>query len=244
MYAMEERELVNKIKELRRIKPDKDWVVFTKGRILGEEKRAGFISTLEVFPRFIFKYNKFAFATVIVFGLIAGAFTISQNSLPGDPAFVLKKALERTRAAFASQQDLPKIQLELANKRLEELDKIAKTNQSDKLAPAIQEFQNNVSKAAREIASTENPDIKQIVSESRKIKENTQQIEALGVVVGRTDDLDSALLELIQREINDLQVRTLTEDQQKIFLEAVDDFSIGDYASVLEKIWSLSNQQN
>jgi len=115
---MDEKQLIKNLKNLRAIKPQKDWVFFTKTRILGEEQKPNFISNLELVPKFILRYNKLAFAVMLVFGFLAGAFTISQNSLPGDPAFILKKLTERTKSVFASQEELPRIQLEIASKRL------------------------------------------------------------------------------------------------------------------------------
>jgi len=69
--------------------------------------------------------------------------------------------------------------LEIASKRLDELSTIAKTNQSKKLAPAIQEFQANLSKAASDLANAKNPDVKDLVLQTQKIKEGKERIEAL-----------------------------------------------------------------
>jgi hypothetical protein len=237
---MEEKELIKNLNKLRGIEPQKDWVVFTKMRILGQDSKIGLLSKLELLPKVILRYNKFAFAAVIVFGFVAGAFTFAQNSLPGDPAFILKKLTERTRSVFASQENLPKIQLEIASKRLDDLSTIAKTNQSKKLAPAIQEFQANLSKAADDLASTKNPNVKDIASQAQAIKQSKEKIEALGVVVGGNDQLNGVLLQLISKEIKDLQVRTLNQEQQQIFISAVDDFNQGNYDSALEKILELS----
>lgn len=241
---MEETKLICKIKELRELKPNKDWANFTKTRIIGEEPKKDLVSILEFFPRLIYRYNKPAFAVLIVFGFITGAFTFAQSSLPGDPVYILKKITEKSRLALASPQDLPTVQLELVNNRLEELAEIAKTNQqAEKLAPAVQEFRANVSKAVEGLANAQNPDVGKIVLETKKIRENKQKIETLGIAVGKTPELENALLTLISREINNLEIRTLTEDQQKKFIEAKTDFENGDYSCALEKIWSINNPQ-
>lgn len=241
---MEEKQLICELKKLRQVEPNKNWVVFTRGRIAGPEpKKNRLVSILEFVPKSILTYNKFAFAVLIIFGFITGAFTFAQNSLPGDPAFILKKLTERTQEIFASKQNLPTLQLQLANQRLLDLDKIAMSNQSQKLAPAIQEYQNNISQAAQDIVNSTDPNVKSIVTETQEIQQNQQKVESLGVVVGGNNQLNSALLQLLQRQINDLKVETLTPDQQKIFLEAVSDFNSGNYSSALEKIWSISNQQ-
>jgi hypothetical protein len=238
---MEELELINKIKGLKNIKPNQDWAFLTKTNILGKEPANNWISVLEFFPGLIYKHSRLAFATLIAFGFVAGAFGFAQGALPGDPIYALKRISEKTRLAFVPENDLSKVQLEFANKRLEELNTIAQTNQVKKIAPAIQEFQANVSKAAKDLASAQNPDIQKIASETKKIQETRQKIESLGIVIGDTPDLDSALLQLIKREIDDLQVRTLTEAQKEIFAKAVADFNAGDYSDALVEIWSINN---
>jgi hypothetical protein len=241
---MEEKELISKIKGLKEIKPNKNWVVSTKFVILGqEEEKKNFSSVLEFFPRLVLQHSKLAFALVMVFGFITGAFTLAQNSLPGDPFFAVKRIAEKTSIALTAQDNLPIAQLQLVNKRLEELNKIAQTNQIKKLAAAIEEYQANALAAADDLVRAKNLNMQDVVSETKKIKETKEQVESLGVVVGDTQILDNALLQLIQRELKDLEVRSLTDSQQEIFKAAVEDFNAGNYSEALEKIWSLSSQQ-
>lgn len=241
---MEEKEFINKINGLKKIEPSQDWVLRTKNRILGAEQKPGFISVLEFLPRMVFKYNKLAFAVVIIFGFVTGSFSFAQNSLPGDPVYILKKITEKTRMVLASEQDVPTVQLEFVNKRLEELKVIAKTNQVKKIAPALEEFQTNISKAAEELVRAENLNVREIVSETKKIKESRQEIEeVLGVMVGDTKDLDEAFLQLIERQLKDLEMSTLTEDQKNIFTEAASNFQKGNYVEAWEGILMISHPQ-
>ncbi|MFC1789715.1 hypothetical protein ACFLYY_01925, partial [Patescibacteria group bacterium] len=120
---MTEKQLISKLKELKKTKPSQDWVVLLKRQILGEPEK-NWIETIETFPKWVFHYNKLAFASLIFVGFIAGAFTFSQNALPGDPLFALKKVTEKTQAIFVSEGEFSNIQLGFANKRLEELNKI------------------------------------------------------------------------------------------------------------------------
>ncbi|MFH1401737.1 MAG: DUF5667 domain-containing protein [Parcubacteria group bacterium] len=240
---MQEKELIGKIKELRNIKPSQNWVSFTKAKVLGEEPKVNWLSVLEFFPRLVYKHSKLAFASLIIFGFVAGAFGFAQGALPGDPIYALKRISEKTHLAFVSEKDLPYVQLELANKRLEELNTIAQRNQVKKIASAIQEFQASVSQAAKDLANAQNLDVAKTVSETKKIAEKKQAIESLGIVIGDTPDLDSALLLLIQNEIKDLQVSSLTDEQKTIFARAVADFEAGNYSDSLEKILLLSHPQ-
>jgi len=250
---MTEKELIQKIQELRDIRPRQDWVVLTKKQILGSEPsyREKFSAILEVFPlsaealakagRLLFQ-PKLAFATLIILGVLISSFSFAQNSLPGDFFYPLKKMTEKTQAIFASQEQKPKLQLELVNKRLEELNKIAETNQVKNLTPALNELQANISQAAKEIIKTKKLDVKEIVQQTKKLEETKQKVEALGVVIGGTEELDNALAQLVEQEIKDLGTRTLTENQEKLLTEAKENFEANNFSEALEKIWLLSNQ--
>jgi hypothetical protein len=219
-------------------------VIFTKVKVLGEEPKVSWISVLEFFPGLIYKHSKLAFASLIIFGFVAGAFGFAQGALPGDPIYALKRVSEKTRLAFVSERDLPQAQLAFVNKRLEELNTIAQTNQVNKIAPAVQEFQANISKAAKDLVRTQNVDISKIASETRKITESRQKIESLGVVIGETKEFDDALSQLVEREIKDLEERTITREQREILFKAKDDFGAGNYSQALENILLLSYLQN
>ncbi len=241
---MQEADLVKKIQELKKIKPRKDWVVLTKSQILGPPTTFREVSFWNIFSpkKWWGVQYKPAFATLIIVGFLVGAFGLAQNSLPGNFLYSLKKISEKSRAVFVSETERPNFQLGLVNKRLEELNEIAKTNQVENLSPALNEFQANISQAAEEIAKSKKIDVKKIVQQTEKLKENKQKIEALGVVVGESEELDNALFQLVEREIKDLENRTLTEDQEKLLAEAKEDFEAGNFNEALEKIWLLSNQ--
>ncbi len=184
--------------------------------------------------------------TVTAFGILFGVFSFAQNSLPGDILYSIKKLTEKGQAIFVSKEELPKYNLEIANKRLDELTEIAQTNQVKKLAPAIQEFQANVSKAAESLARTKNSDVPKIVSEIKKMKETKENIESsLATKFGDDEirDLDSASLQLIEREIKYLEGRTLTDPQKELLIQAKKDLESGDYEDALLKIYSISNRQ-
>ena len=238
---MTENQLIGTIKELRQIKPRKDWVFLTKNQIMGEElETTKSLGILDVFPRFIFQY-KFAFATLSVFCVLIGTFVFAQNALPGDTLYSVKRITEKGKMLLASENEKPNIKFRLVNKRLEELNNIAQTNQVKKLAPAIQEFQANVSRAAKDLAQAKQPDVKQIIDTTKKIEENKQKIEAMGVVVGDSKELDNALAQIVEKEINDLDSRTLTDEQKEILIQVKEKFEAADYSAALEKILLLNN---
>jgi len=241
---MTEKELIGKIQILRQIEPRKDWVILTKRRILGESPSlAGLISdSFRVFPRLFFQY-KFALATLSLILILGGTLGFAQISLPGDYLFPLKKITEKTRAVFVSETEKPKVELELANKRLEELTRIAETNQVKKLAPAISEFQASVSEAAQKLVKIKEPEKtlearKALVEEFKEMEEKKKVLASLyGVETGETEEL----CQYAEREIKNLG--TLTAKQEELLAEAQEYLAEGKCSLAFEKILFLSYPQ-
>jgi hypothetical protein len=237
---MTEKELIGKIEILSQIRPRKSWVILTKKRILGEEKTIPglILESFRTFQGLFFQY-KLAFASLFLILILGGTFALAQKSLPGEPLFVIKKLTEKSRAVFVSEDEKPKIQLELANKRLEELSQIAQKNDVRKLAPAIDEFQANVLEAAKNLAKTKKVD-KEIIAKTKELEKNKEKIEkTLGSQIG-TDELENVYKDLAEREIKNLENSSLTENQEKILIQAKEYFDAGDYSNALIKVIEAS----
>ena len=247
---MNQRNLIKKIQTLKQIEPEKDWVVLTKRQIVGFEDiqmKPGFtdqvLEVFQVLPGFNYKL---ALATIIaVIAVLGGTIGFSQAALPGDLLYPVRKLVDKTGYLFVTKEDQPKLGLEVANKRLEELSIIAQNNQSKNLAPAINEFKQSTIEAAGKLKIVNgSPKLtREIVKETEKLRENKEKIEALGVVVGDNEELAQALSQLVEREINDLNDRSLTDDQKQILEQAKQDFEAGNYGKALEGILLLSYPQ-
>jgi len=232
---MNEKTLIGKIEILRQIRPRKNWVILTKKRILGEERTLPglFLDSFRVFQGLFFQY-KLALASLVLLFILGGTFVFAQKSLPGEPLFIVKKMTEKTRAVFISEEEKPKAQLELANRRLEDLAKIAEKNDVRKLAPAIDEFQANVSEAAKNLAKAKTVG-KDIVVQTQELEKNKEKIEkTLATQIG-TEELENVYKDLAEQQIKDLENSSLTESQEKILEEAKEYFEAGDYSNSLIK---------
>jgi galactitol-specific phosphotransferase system IIB component len=171
---------------------------------------------------------------LILILVLGGTFAFAQKSLPGEPLFVIKKITEKSRAVFVAENEKPKVQLELANKRLEDLAKIAQKNDVRKLAPAIDEFQANVSEAAKNLAKTKTVG-KDIIVQTQELEKNKEKIEkTLATQIG-TEELENVYKGLAEQQIKDLENSSLTESQTKILAEAKEYFQAGDYSNALIK---------
>lgn len=230
-----EKTLIGKIEILRQIRPRKNWVVLTKKRILGEEITLPglFSDSLRVFQGLFLQY-RFALAGLMLVLILGGTFAFAQKSLPGETLFLVKKISEKTRAVFVSEREKPGAQLELANKRLEDLAKIAEKNDVRKLAPAIDEFQAHVSEAAKNLAKAKTVS-KDIIVQTQQLEKNKEKIEkTLATQIG-TEELENVYKGFAEREIKNLENSSLTESQTKILNEAKEYFEAGDYSNALIK---------
>ena len=241
---MTEKELILKIRGLRQITPKKEWVFLTKREILGEPEVKPKISWLEVFPRFFFQY-KLAFASLVAIIVVVLVFGFSQNSLPGDLLFAFKKATETAQTAFISQDAQLKNRLELANKRLEELTKIAEQNQSKKLASAIEECQISVSQAADMAMQVKGPqEARKVIPEIKKMEGNIQNLKSYGVEIGDTKNTENIYKPVVDALLKDLENRTLTEEQQKLLTQAQETYETGNYPDTLSILMQIQPAVN
>ena len=249
MAKFTEKQLISKLQELRQIKPSNDWVVFTKEQIFGpslaearkEKTRPefsfiSFIKEIQRGERFVFRHKP-AFAFAFAMLIFIGVFGFAQNSVPGDSLFTLKKITEKSTIVFVSEKNQAKHDLEVAGKRLDDLCKIAQENEVKNLAPAINEYQESVSKAAESLATMGS--VKEIVEEIKKFEEKEEEVKSLGIEIGESEELHNALAKIVETEIEDLGNRTLIGEQEEVLAEVKQDYEQGNYSQALEKILLL-----
>lgn len=147
-----EKEFINQIRTLREIKPDADWVFLNKARILGQGEIGHKQPFFSLVLNFVFQYRAMV-AGLLIAGLAGGTVAASQNALPGQPLYSLKKATERGLAIVAGQDKNPAANLLLAAKRLEEIDVISQKNLLKNLPAAFYEYKTAKAAAKKEVAS-------------------------------------------------------------------------------------------
>jgi len=230
---MTETELIKKIKTLKEIKPRKDWVVLTKTQILGN---------VEVRPQpFLFPFFKPAYAGLFLFLLLIGLAEFSQGALPGDPLYSLKRITEKAQSVFVSKEEQPKLQLELTNKRLEELNKVAEANQVKRLAPALNEFETTKIAAKKEVVnSIKNKSEKEAIKVAKDIapkladlNEKEKKVYAtlnIESTEGTEQTAEKAVVEIL---IKDAKNSTLTEEQKTDLVKVEEYYKMEDYQEAL-----------
>ncbi len=239
---MTDKELINKIRGFRDVKPSKNWVLLAKKRIFDEEpiiapryekktdRERASVSLSNLFEeiKIIFSH-KFAFASILSLLLLFGVFAFAQNSLPGNFLFPLKRVVENSQAVFVSQNEQSNYDIGIAQKRLKELVEVAQKNSVKNLAPAINEYQASISKVADNLyRAKDEKNIKEIVAKIQELKKQELGIKSLSDVVVPTNnswDIASAqvLINMLEPFVEDLKSRSLT-DEQKEALERVENY--------------------
>ena len=229
---MNEQELVNKIKELKNIKPNSEWVSFTKQRILSQKQES--FSVLDSLG-FVFNH-KAIFSGVIVFLILIGSFGMAQRAVPGDPFFAIKKMGVKVRSVFVSKDNKLDFKLGQAQKRLDDLTKIIEANKTKKLDSAINEYQETVSDMAETLAKEKDSDkVKEIVLQVQELEEQEDKVKSLGTIIERNLDLDFALIEKMLKHINNLEIESLNQKQRDLIQEIQQDVANKDYDQALIK---------
>jgi len=255
---MTEKEFINKIRELRQIKPSQNWVVLAKKRIFEQEdsviarqSEKEFVhnnsSVASVFDRIKIVFShKFAFASVLSLIILFGLFGFAQNSLPGDLLFSLKKITEDSQSVLISRKDQANYDFEMAQRRLEDLIKVAQKNSARNLAPAINEYQANISKVADKLAKEKDKKkVKEMVVKMTELQNKESEVKSYGVEIGDNKELKKAyaqkIIETLEPLIKDLKNRDLTEEQEKNLIEAEKDLANKNYEQALVKLLYINN---
>ncbi len=250
---MREKELIKKIKKLRQIKPRQDWVVLAKREILERspeiertppQRRTRFIEVLEVFSS-LFAPKRLAYATLTLLFILIGTFGFAQNTVPGDLLFPLRKVTEKGQSLFVSEKGQLKYDFELVNKRLEDLTKIVQKYETERIEPATEELQATITEAAEKLTqkTEQNPKaIREVAFEIKEFEDKKSILATRGALTDEeTEDLDNALKQVIEREIEKLEDSTLTEEQEEILEQAKQDFENKDYSQAL-RVLDISNK--
>lgn len=230
---MNENQIIEKLKELKQIKPDSEWVSYTKTQIMGVEKKftfASIINEIKREERFVLSH-KLAFSVLTVFIAFIGVFGFALTSTPGDSLFELKKLTEKGQLFFVSQEDQPRYNLDLASKRLDDLTEIAEENKVENLQSAINEYQEEKTNAVKSLIYSDNS---YIIEELTKLEAKENQVKSLGIEIGQNEELDSALAKIVKKEILEREEAGLTDEDLEVLNNIKFEYEQGNYSKALE----------
>ena len=235
MTKITQKKLIESLRQMKEIKPRKEWAVLLKSQILSEQQEitpiqaqsAGFES---FFSNFFEKKMGYAFSAVLL--LAIGIFGLSRYAMPGDTLFSVKKIADQSQASLTGQTQLNQ-DVATLNSRINDLAQITKEGNTANIPPAVSEVSVNVSQLVKNLKN--NP--KQT---PQTIKEIASSLKTLADVPGtdlsNNQDVKDLYQAVVQNQIDDLQKTTLTDDQKKILTTVEDLAKQGKYSEALEKI--------
>ncbi len=243
---MEDRQTIEQLTLLKSITPRQDWAFSAKSQLMSKIEVSnpstllrtyGILGELVLGIRY-FEKPAFAFAGLL---LVVGAglvLQISSFSLPGDLLYSLKPAREQMEFAFSPSKDHAFVQLELTQRRLNELKQVTTQNRTKDLAAAIKGYQNRVSQVSGALPGLVDQTPRVALQAGRTLlelqKEKLELEQVLGTSIGENDSLAEATKLVVESELKDLKTRTLNEEQTALVSAANGAFEAGDYEAALE----------
>lgn len=185
-----------------------------------------------------FQKPAFAFAGLLLVVGTGLVLQISSSSLPGDLLYSVKPAREQMEFAFSPSKDRAFVQLELTQRRLDELKQVTAQNRTKDLAAAIKGYQNRVSQVSGALPGLVDQNPRVALQAGRTLlalqKEKLELEQVLGTSIGENDSLAEATKLVVESELKDLGTRTLNKEQTALVAEAIKASEAGNYDTALE----------
>ena len=227
--------VTNKIRLLKDIQPNPDWLKSQRSNLLLEisqsDKQSHRAWSL---PGFL--VSNFAFKPVLVsfvlFCLIFGggflAVQAAKSSLPGDLLYPLKIAVENTRVKISSQESRSKLQAEFVGHRAEELTQIIEEiddpiEKKEKMIKTADKLQAQVAKASVQLeAATE----KALIEAREKIVEEFKGDESEEIAQA-IEVIDAALAVILAtkkaKDVEETEAQVEVSRKKKIEVEEIEE---------------------
>ena len=241
---MEEKEIIQKLSEFKKVKPNSDWAIWLKANIL--ETKPAFIKPRVKLAAFSFipKYQKILVPSLLAFFFVF-TFAFAQTSLPGDVLYPIKTLTQNAKIYFASENTKPIVRLEVAKARMEDLSKVE--NHEKEISAIFQNFQKDLEIVPQEIKKIDKKEValdvsKKVQEESKDLQviadkiplrendkqeltktvENTQS-QVLALIIETTDQINQCP-SYLQTNLNNLQ-QYLVDNKDMIQFWPGDDFN-------------------
>lgn len=244
---MDEMQLIKKLELLKETRPNAEWASLAKREIMGkvfeaEAPRATFASVLNAVGSVFETPRVFAPALAGLIVAVFGFALITAQTVPGDRLYSLKNSWDDFRISTMSPAERAVAQVERADQKLSELDKITEASENQgKLAAGIAEVQKALVVASKELAKLPESQkaelVTNIVSKISKIEKTTNA----AIMDEKNEDYQEFYKFLAESEIKELDanVKSLTIAQLNLLAEAKESFAVADYAKAVEIIYQI-----
>jgi len=222
---MTDKDLIKNLRKLDKVQPSRQWLALLRRNLITQidydikrEKSARF--------GFLFGwlggFQTMALAVSSLFILFVGPWLTlkaAENSLPGDLLYSIKKASEGVQKTVANSEEKPRLQVEFASRRLEELSKVnqdiddSSSEKTEKSREIIGDFKDNLANVSQQIRDISSKDKAVVVAqETKKLKENLERAKDEAPLEVK-DDIAEA--EKSIEKINEEILTVLTIDKEK-----------------------------
>jgi len=171
---MEEKEIIQKLSEFKKVKPNSDWAIWLKANIL--ETKPAFIKPRVKLAAFSFipKYQKILVPSLLAFFFVF-TFAFAQTSLPGDVLYPIKTLTQNAKIYFASENTKPIVRLEVAKARMEDLSKVE--NHEKEISAIFQNVQKDLEIVPQEIKKIDKKEV--ALDVSKKVQEESKDLQVI-----------------------------------------------------------------
>jgi len=212
---MQEKDIIQKLQDLKQIKSDQDWAFWLKAHILQTKPQSGLYDKpkikLAVFS-FISKYQKVAIPSLLVFFLVS-SFAFAQTTLPGSVLYPIKTLTQNTKIYLASENTKPVVRLEVAKTRMEDLSKVE--NHEKEISAVIQNVQKDLEIVPQEIKKINKKQV--ALNVSKDIQERSKDLKNLADKISLEDKERNELNQAVensQSQVLALIIETTEEINQ------------------------------
>ncbi len=227
---MEDKELISKIKKLRDIKPNPNWVNFAEeklnDRIGLKEEKYGFLNWLiEPHPMALV-----AFSLMFIIGGPWLTLKTAESSLPGEFLYSVKKIGESIQTKVVSEKEQIELQVDFASRRIEELTKVngnilfsEDLNKEEKAKEALNGLKQNLTSISAHLDKIEADEEKKvaIVKEAQQIKEELSKNKENSSAEMQNDlieaeELNNQILSILTKDKEEKEEESATSTQETI----------------------------
>lgn len=214
---MNSNDIISKLNSLKEIEPNENWVASVRERILTNapindiamnfhyQKPSNIDKITYALETITGKYKYIPSIASMAIILLVGSFitvTAAKTSLPGDPLYSVKLTNENIILAVTSDDEKPKVEMEIAGKRLEELAEISKkasdSDQQAKVEQLVNNFQEKIVSANDKMTKISQKSEKKKVAKVAKVINN--QSEKYTELLSKTSE---GLPNIVKEKVNE-----------------------------------------
>jgi len=184
---MQEKDIIKKISEFKKIQPNHDWVIWLKANILEIKPQ----NLLYEKPRvrlasfsFINKYQK-AFIPAFLGLFFVFSFSFAQTALPGNILYPIKTLTQDAKIYLASENTKPVVRLEVAKARMEDLSKVQ--NHEQEISEIVKIIKKDLGLVPQEIKKIDKKQIALDVSKDVQERSKDLQVMADKIILEEND---------------------------------------------------------